>query len=168
MEVLGDAVALLDQSNGAIGLVQGIEISHSKWAQTYYFVVNSNSDMTLTHEDNSQHLYTYAPITIELSSENDTLESSVSFTFGDLGDTIPQLIDAFIYDEEIELPKLSYRSWLIGSYALPYMVAKDLEIENITRTWEGTKADARAPSLNDSGNGEVYNATDDPSLIGYY
>ena len=47
-------------------------------------------------------------------------------------------------------------------------MARNLEIEKISRDWQGTRADAKAPSLNDSGNGEVYSVSTDPSLIGFY
>lgn len=168
MEILDEASALLDQSGGAIGLLESIEISHSKWDKVYRFAVNSNESVILKHEDGSSYLYEYAPISITRSADADTLEQEISFVFGDLGDTIPKLIDSFINDEVIEFPILSYRAYLIDSYENPIFVARNLEIEKINRDWQGTRADAKAPSLNDSGNGEVYSVSTDPSLIGFY
>lgn len=168
MEILDEASALLDQSSGVIGLLECIEISHPKWDEVYRFVVNSNESVVLTHEDGSSHLYEYAPITISRSADAETLEQELNFVFADLGDTIPRLIDTFIDDEAIDLPVLSYRAYIIGSYENPIFVARGLEIETINRDWQGTRAGAKAPSLNDSGNGEVYNASTDPSLIGFY
>lgn len=168
MEILDEASALLDQSSGVIGLLESIEISHPKWDKVYRFIVNSNESAVLTHEDGSSYFYEYAPITITRSADAETLEQELNFIFADLGDTIPRLIDAFINDEVIDLPVLSYRAYIIGSYENPIFVVRDLEIETINRDWQGVRVDAKAPSLNDSGNGEVYNASSDPSLIGFY
>lgn len=168
MEILDEASALLDQSSGVIGLLESIEISHPKWDKVYRFAVNSNEPVFLTHEDGLSYLYEYAPITISRSSDADTLEQELNFVFADLGDTIPKLIDTFINDEFIALPILSYRAYIIGNYENPIFVVRGLEIETINRDWQGTRADARAPSLNDTGNGEVYNTSNDPSLIGFY
>lgn len=168
MEITDEMLSLLDQSSGVIGLIECIEISHSKWPSVLRYVINSNEPLILTHEDGLSFPYTYAPIAITRSSDSDTLEQELTFSFGDLGDTVPQLIDLFIHDEVIELPIVSYRSYITGKYSSPIFVARNLELESISRDWQGTRGDSKAPSLNESGNGEVYSASTDPSLIGFY
>lgn len=168
MEITAEMSSLLDQSAGPTGLIECIEISHSKWPAILRYVINSSEPMVLTHENGQAFEYVYAPISITRSSEEDTLEQELSFSLGDVGETVPLLIDLIIHDEEIELPLVSYRAYLIGQYDSPIFVARDLELENVTRDWKGTQGDSKAPGLNDSGNGEVYSASTDPSLIGFY
>lgn len=161
-------LSVLDQTAGPTGLIECIEISHSKWPSVLRYVINSSEAMMLTHEDGQSFEYIYAPIKVSRSTDEDTLEQELSFSFGDLGETVPALIDLIIHDEEIELPLVSYRAYLIGQYDSPIFVARDLELEKVTRDWQGTQGDSKAPGLNDSGNGEVYSASTDPSLIGFY
>lgn len=168
MEVTSEMLAVLDQSAGPAGLVECIEISHSKWPLVLRYVINSYDAMTLTHEDDQAFEYNYAPVKITRSSDQDTLEQELSFTLGDVGEAVPALIDLFIHDEEVELPMVSYRAYLMGQYDVPIFVARDLELESVSRDWQGTRGDSRAPGLNDNGNGEVYSASTDPSLIGFY
>jgi len=159
---------LLDQQNGAIGLIECLEISHSKWGKVYRFVINSNWDMDLKHEDGTTHTYTYAPISVTRSIDSETLEQTITFAFSELGSVMPTLIDTFIEDEEFELPKVSYRAYVTENYDAPIFVTRDLEVVSLTRDWQGARVDCEAPSLNENGNGEVYSASTDPSLIGFY
>lgn len=168
MQVTGEMRELLDQSEGAIGKVECLEISHPKWSQVYHFQITSNEDLVLTHEDGQSYNYEYAQMTITKSTDSETLEQEINFFFGDLGEVVPNLIDAFINDEEFDLPVVTYRAYIMGKYDSPLFVARGLEIDNVTRDWQGARADAKAPSLNEYGNGGVYNATDDPSLKGFY
>lgn len=168
MEITNEMLAVLDQSTGPAGLIECIEISHSKWPLILRYVINSNEAMNLTHEDGQAFEYTYAPVSISRSTDQDTLEQELSFTLGDVGEAVPTLIDLFIHDEVIELPNVSYRAYLMGKYDVPIFVARDLELESVTRDWQGTRGDSRAPGLNDNGNGEIYSASTDPSLIGFY
>ena len=168
MEIIGEASQLLDQSSGAIGKLECLEISHPKWPKAYRFQISSNQDVTLTHEDGLSYLYEYAQITISRATDSETLEQEVTFFFGDLGEIVPNLLDYFINDEEFDLPVVTYRAYIMDKYSSPIFVARGLELDSITRDWQGARSDAKAPSLNEYGNGEVYNATDDPSLKGFY
>lgn len=168
MEITDEMALLLDQSSGVIGLIESLEISHPKWSQVYRFVVNSNESMTLRDEYGESHTYDYSPISVTRSADADTLEQEITLFFADVGNVVPWLIDAFINDDRITLPIVTYRAYITENYANPIFVARDLEIESVSRDWQGTRCDAKAPSLNESGNGDVYNASSDPSLIGFY
>lgn len=168
MEITDEMRSVFDQSSGPAGLLECIEISHSKWPSVLRYAINSSEAMMLTHESGQSFEYIYAPVSITRSSDEDTLEQELSFSLGDVGETVPQLIDLIIHDEVVEIPLVSYRAYLIGQYDSPIFVARDLELEGVTRDWKGTRGDSKAPGLNDSGNGEVYSASTDPSLIGFY
>lgn len=167
MEITDAMLSVLDQSSGPTGLLECIEITHSKWGD-YRYVTNSSRDMVLTHEDGSSHTYTAAPIELAKSTDEDNLDQSIGFTIGDLGETIPNLLDLIINDEEIELPMVAYRAYIIGNYTTPTIISKNLELLSFSRDWQASQGEASAPGLNESGNGEVYSASTDPSLIGFY
>ena len=95
-------------------------------------------------------------------------QSQSTFTLGDLGEVVPKLIDLFIYDEDVVLPTISHRMYFIGQYDAPLTVVSDLELDSITRDWQGMRCEAKAPGLNNNGNGEIYSASKYPSLIGFY
>lgn len=168
MEITTEMLTLLDQTAGPAGLLECIEISHPNWPSVLRYVVNSSESMILTHEDGQSFEYTYAPVNITRAADEDTLDQELSFTLGDVGEVVPELIDLIIHDEVIELPLVSYRAYLIGQHDSPIFVARNLELESVTRDFKGTRGDSKAPGLNDNGNGEVYSASTDPSLIGFY
>lgn len=168
MQVTNEMLSVLDQSAGPTGLVEFLEITQPKWPYPLRYVVNSSQAINVFHENGSQVTYAPAPITISRSSEENTLDQELGFTLGDLGEAVPQLIDLFIHDEVIELPLVSYRAYLVGQYNTPVWVARNLELESVTRDWKGTQGESRAPGLNDNGNGDLYSASTDKSLIGFY
>lgn len=161
-------LSVLDQESGPIGLLECVEISHPKWPEVLRYAVQTSMDLTLTHEDGNSFTYTPMHIVITKSADTHTLDQEIKITVGDVGAVIPGLIDLFIFDEEIELPILNYRGYLIGRYNKPVVVFKDLEIEGVTRDQKATTCEARSPSLNETGNGDRYSASTDPSLEGFY
>ena len=168
MEITEEVKQILDQSNGPLGIIEAIEISHSKWPRVLRYVSNSNIPLMLTHENGQTYQYIYAQIKIERSTDSETLEQELSFVFGDLGGVVPELVDLFIKDEVIEYPLVTYRAYFMGKYDTPIFIARDLELDSVTRDWKGASCKSKAPSLNELGNGEVYTASSDPALIGFY
>ncbi len=168
MEITEEVKQILDQSNGPLGIVEAIEISHSKWPRVLRYVSNSNIPLMLTHENGQSYQYVYAQIKIERSTDSETLEQELNFVFGDLGGIVPELVDLFIKDEVIEYPLVTYRAYFMGKYDTPIFIARDLELDKVTRDWKGASCQSKAPSLNELGNGEVYTASSDPALIGFY
>jgi len=92
----------------------------------------------------------------------------ISLTHEDGRTTIPDLIKLVLQDDEITTPILNYRAYIIGRYDVPAYVVKDLEVVTVTRDYRGSSFEAQAPGLNDSGNGEIYSASTDESLEGFY
>ena len=168
MQISEDMLNVLDQSAGPMGLIESVEISHSKWPSVQRFVTNSNLNLVLKHEDGQSFEYIFAPLTISKSAENGNLDQGLNIKIGDVGEVIPVLIDLILEDDDIELPKVNYRAYFIGQYDSPIVVARALDLESITRDWKGSECEVAAPGLNDNGNGEVYSASTDPSLISFY
>ncbi|MCR4530835.1 hypothetical protein [Acinetobacter venetianus] len=167
-EVTPEMLAVLDQSAGAVGLIECVEISHPNWTETLRYVVNSNEAITLTHEDSLYYEYKPTVISIQRSADIDTLEQTLKLSVGDLGEQIPDLIDLVIQDDEIIQPIVNYRAYIMGNYATPCFIVKGLLVEGVARDFKGSTIEANAAGLNDSGNGEIYSASTDPSLIGFY
>ena len=169
MEITQDLInAVLDQSSSAVGMLEAIEISHSKWPNVLRYINDGDLPLNLKHEDGLSYEYQYAQIKITRSSNSDTLDQELSFNFGDSGEIVPKLIDAFILDEEIEFPIVNYRVYLVGAYDAPVLIARNLELDSITRDNQGASCQSKAPSLNENGNGDRYTVDLFPSLIGYY
>ena len=78
MEITEEVKQILDQSNGPLGIVEAIEISHSKWPRVLRYVSNSNIPLMLTHENGQSYQYIYAQIKIERSTDSETLEQERS------------------------------------------------------------------------------------------
>lgn len=168
MQISEDMLNVLDQSSGPFGLIECVEISHSKWSSVQRFVTNSNLNLVLKHEDSQSFEYVFAPLNISKTAESGNLDQGLNIKIGDVGELIPDLIDLILDDEDIELPKVNYRAYFIGQYDSPVVVARALDLESITRDWKGSECEVVAPGLNDNGNGEVYSASTDPSLISFY
>lgn len=166
--VTPEMLAVLDQSAGAVGLLECVEISHPNFPETLRYVVNSSEPITLTHEDSQSFEYKPTVISVERSADVDTLDQSLKMSIGDSGLQIPDLTDLIIQDDEIIQPVVNYRAYIMGSYDAPCFIAKGLLIDSVARDWKGSTIEANAAGLNDSGNGEIYSASTDPSLIGFY
>ncbi|MBD1224934.1 DUF1833 family protein [Acinetobacter seifertii] len=168
MIVTDEMLAVLDQSSGPVGLLECIEVSHPNWPRVLRYIVNSSESINLTHEDGQTFTYSYAPLNITRSNEEENLDQKITAAIGDVGSEIPELVDRILQDAVKVSPILNYRAYVIGKYDTPCTFAKDLEVIVITRDWKGTSFEAQAPGLNNSGNGEIYSASTDPSLEGFY
>lgn len=166
--VTPEMLNVLDQSLGAVGLLECVEVSHPNWPSVLRYVVNSNEALTLKHEDNQSFEYQPTVIKVERSSDSETLDQKLNLIIGDVGQQIPDLIDLVIQDDEIIQPVVNYRSYIMGNYDVPCVVYKGLLIDSITRDWKGSSCECNAAGLNESGTGEIYTASTDPSLIGFY
>lgn len=161
--ITDEMLAVLDQSSGPVGLLECIEVSHPNWPRVLRYIVNSSDPMDLTHEDGQTFTYSFAPLNITRSNEEENLDQKITAAIGDVGSEIPDLVDLVLKDPVRIPPILNYRAYVIGKYDLPCTYAKGLEVIVITRDWKGTSFEAQAPGLNDSGNGEIYSASTDPS-----
>lgn len=168
MIVTDEMLAVLDQTSGPVGLLECIEVSHPNWPRVLRYIVNGSEPMDLTHEDGQTFTYSYAPLNITRGNEEENLDQKITAAIGDVGSEIPELVDLILQDAERISPILNYRAYIIGKYDTPSTFAKDLEVTVITRDWKGTSFEAQAPGLNNSGNGQVYSPSTDPSLEGFY
>jgi len=144
-----------------------LEISHSKFTQTYYIVRNATQGVTVTHEDGSTHDYQYYPLKLKLSGPQENLDHVLTATFGDLGEIIPSEIDAIrAGDGFAEYPVVRYRVYRSDDLATVLYGPLYLQIKRLNPIAEGCTFEASAPSLNVNATGERYKLSRFPMLRG--
>ncbi|MGH1941398.1 DUF1833 family protein, partial [Acinetobacter baumannii] len=98
MIITDEMLAVLDQSSGPVGLLECIEVSHPNWPRVLRYIVNSSDPMDLTHEDGQTFTYSFAPLNITRSNEEENLDQKITAAIGDVGSEIPDLVDLVLKD----------------------------------------------------------------------
>lgn len=136
--------------------IECLEISHSNFSQTYRVVRNAVDGITVTHEDGMQYAYEYYPLKIKENTSRANLDYGFDITLGDLGELIPNEIDAIrAADNFSEKPIIYYRTYSSELLTEPLFGPVKLEIKDFPFVKEGVQFTARAPSLNINKTGEI-------------
>lgn len=144
-----------------------LEISHSSFSKVYRIVRNACNGVTVKLEDNTYKTFDYLPVRITLQNDTDDLDQIIKIQLGDLGEIIPTELDRISQDNTfLEKPKVIYRTYQSNDLDNILNGPFVLEIKAFTFTREGCAFDAKAPSLNLSKTGLVYNFDDFPTLRG--
>jgi hypothetical protein len=157
-------------SSAAIGEVDCLEISHSAFSQTHYLVRNYLAGVTVTHEDETEHEYTYCPMKLSLQKLREDLDFILNIQLGDVGEILNNEVQAILAAAETdpeamaELPQVIYRTYRSDDFSVPLFGPAVLGIKRLGMTAEGSSFDAKAPSLNANGTGEVYSFARFPML----
>lgn len=148
--------------------IETLEISHDDFTRTYYVQKNVTEDVVLTLEDYSDQTFEYYPLRIKpLRSSND-LEAGVEVILGDLGQVIPQEIDAVRAAGGMETkPVVKYREYRSDDLTQPMFGPITLEITSVNRSRDGSSFTAKAQGLNLNRTGERYTFERFPMLRGY-
>lgn len=156
-------------SNSSIVQLEGLEISHPNFTQTYYVCRNcSRAGITLTHEDSTSHAYIYYPLKIKAAVADETLECKLQITMGDLGEILPKEFDAvFAANGFGTKPTVKYRTWRSDDLTTPLYGPLTLQITTFSSQADATQFDAGAPSLNINLTGEEYTIDRFPMLRGF-
>ncbi|TLU02017.1 DUF1833 domain-containing protein, partial [Acinetobacter baumannii] len=112
MIITDEMLAVLDQSSGPVGLLECIEVSHPNWPRVLRYIVNSSDPMDLTHEDGQTFTYSFAPLNITRSNEEENLDQKITAAIGDVGSEIPDLVDLVLKDSVRIPPILNYRAYV--------------------------------------------------------
>lgn len=148
--------------------VETLEISHSSFSQTFYIVRNATQGFTAMLETGETKTFEYYPLRISpLGSKND-LDQVIKIELGDLGELIPQEIDAVSLANNFdERPVVKYRSYRSDDLTAPLIGPWILEISNFSFNLDGCTFEAKAPSLNINATGEFYKVARFPMLRGF-
>lgn len=155
-------------STGDIVQLELIEVSHPNFTQTYRIVRNAVAGVTVTLEDSSVQTFDYYPLQIKQSPVTDDLDQKVSITLGDLGQVLPQELDAVNSAGGFTIkPTLKYRTYRSDDLSVPLYGPLVFELENLSFNDEGVSFDAVAPRLNQLSTGEIYTFERFPMLKGF-
>jgi hypothetical protein len=154
-------------SKSSIVELELLEISHSKFTQTYYIVRNHVAGVTVTHEDSTSHAYTYYPLRCSLTGPRDDLDHILRVEFGDLGEIIPAEIDSIRTNDGFnEFPVVKFRTYRSDVLTSVLYGPLLLEVRTFTFTKNGSQFEAKAPTLNVNKTGETYKIARFPMLRG--
>jgi len=154
-------------SPSSIVQLELLELSHTNFSHTYYIVRNATLGVTVTHEDATEHEYSYYPLRLSLTGPRDDLDQILKVELGDLGDIIPTELDNIKAASGFnELPKVIYRIYRSDDLTTPLYGPIVLELKTFVFTDEGAAFNASAPSLNVNKTGESYSLPRFPMLRG--
>lgn len=157
----------LNSSSNTVQL-ETFELSHPNFSKVYYVVRNAVNGITAILETLVSVDFEYYPLRIESAGVKDDLDQSIKISFGDLGEVLPLELDLIENAEGFNVkPVLIYRTYRSDDLTAPLFGPIVLECVNFTFSKEGATFEAKAPSLNISKTGEVYNINRFPMLRGF-
>lgn len=157
--------------NGYSSVVQFecIELIHPNFTKTYRIVRNNTNGVTVKHENDVAYPYEYYPLKITPSSSRDDLDFSLKLEFGDLGEILPNELDAIRSSDGFDIkPVFKYRTYRSDNLDTVMFGPMVLEISEFSFDKDGAAFQAKAPSLNISNTGEIYSIDRFPSLREFF
>ena len=146
-----------------------VEVTHPNFTQPYRIVRNARDGVTVNLSDAEPAVsFSYYPARVEQLGARDDLEAAIRVDLGDLGEVIPQEIDA-VAEAGGFMTKPAVRYWAFRSDQLgePMYGPLHLEVPSISFTEEGSSFEAKAPALNSTKTGRRYTLDDFPMLRGF-
>lgn len=132
-------------------------ISHSCFSKIYHIVRNAANGLTVTLENGSTQLFEYYPLKIEKGETGDDLDQVMTITLGDLGEIFPNEFDRVrSMNGFSEKPKVVYRVYRSDDLSAPMYGPIDLQADDFASTADGVGFVAKAPFLNVSKTGEIF------------
>jgi len=142
-------------SKSSVAMFETLEISHPNFTQVYRVVRNHCEGITATIETDEQVFFQYLPMSIERMKTLNNLDFGLKVTFGDLGEIIPNEIDAVMAADGRHIqPTVKYRIYRSDDLTEPLDDVWTLEIKQMGFTSEGCTFEAGAPEMNSNGTGE--------------
>lgn len=163
-----DYVAYFLSSKSSVVYLETLEISHPSFSRTYWVVRNAVGGITATLETAVEQAFEYYPLRIRPIGASDDLDQTLRVDLGDLGEIIPQEIDAIREAGTMGIkPTVKYRAWRSDDLAAPLVGPLVLEIAELSSNQEGSSFEAKAASLNVNRTGELYRIERFPMLRGF-
>lgn len=141
-----------------------IEISHSSFSQIYRKVRNNSYGVTIPAIGE----FDYYPMRLTPIASRENLDFGLKVDLGDLGEILPTELDRVMTDATFsEKPSFRYWTYRSDDLTAPLFGPLLLEITTFSFTREGASFEAKAPSLNINGTGEIYTFERFPMLRGF-
>lgn len=155
-------------SRSDVVLLDTIEISHTQLSQTYRFVRNSLSDITVTLEDTlTQAIFTYLPMRLTQGEVRGAVEQSLTVELGDVGEILPNELDNIISNNAMqEKPIVTYRAYASNHLTAPLIVNR-LFGHHLSFNKEGAVFEAKTSLINHNRTGIQYILAVFPMLKGF-
>lgn len=146
-----------------------LEISHPYFTQTYRIVRNNADGITvnLTPGDEG-FLFQFYPVGVSTVNSSDDLDTGIKIDFGDLGQVIPNEIDALIEVDGFRTkPAVRYWTYRSDDLTQPIFGPVELEVTTMDMNGQGSSFEAHAPLINLKRTGELYTLARFPMLRGF-
>lgn len=145
-----------------------LEITHPNFSKAYRIVRNAVSGVTVTLETGEIATFDYYPLRIVTSGARDDLDSSIRIDLGDLGEILPDELDAVtLANGFAKKPTVKYREYRSDDLKNVLNGPLVLEVTTFSFKREGSSFEAKAPSLNINRTGEIYDFDRFPMLRGF-
>jgi hypothetical protein len=150
-----------------IVMLELIELSHPDFTKTYRLVRNATNGVTVTLETAASATFEYYPLKINKGDTRENLDQSITLTFGDLGEVLPNELDVVLEANNfVTKPILKYRIYRSDDLTAPLEVIT-LEVQSISFQKIGAVIEARSKALNINKTGEIYTIDRFPMLKGF-
>lgn len=147
-----------------------IELTHPNFTRDYRLVRNARRGVTATINVGGTPTATafqFYPLRIRRDSASDDLSEGLTLDVGDLGELIPQEIDAIENAAGMSVrPRLRYWAFRSDDLVSPILGPYEYEVKTISRSPLGASIKAGAPELAMSATGESYTPERFPMLRG--
>ena len=153
-------------TKSSVAELELIEISHTDFSSSYYYVRNHTDGVTVTLEGVlGSRAFTYCPMQItEISAQGD-LDFALRIQLGDLGEDLAAELDAVVTaDGMSEEPQLIYRTYQSDDLTAPMVGPITLNVKKMAFNEDGVEFEAIADRANSQRTGEVYSANRFPML----
>jgi Domain of unknown function (DUF1833) len=149
-----------------IVMLETISLSHTNLSKTYRLVKNKTDGLVAKLENGSTVTFDYMPMSISRGGIAQNIDQSISVTFGDLGEILPQELDLIAEADNFDVkPILTYRTYRSDDLEAP-IEKLELKVEGISFNSEGALIEAKTKSMNINGTGELYRIDRFPMLRG--
>lgn len=165
---MSDYVGFFLNSRSDVIQFETLQISHQFFTKRYDVVMNATNGLTVTLETAEVVNFEYYPLRISNMGTRENLDFGIKVDFGDLGEIIPEEIDAIHETDGFGFkPLIVYRTYRSDDLTSPLYGPLVLEATSFSFTREGSTFEAKAPSLNINSTGEIYDLERFPMLRGF-
>lgn len=146
-----------------------LEISHPFFTKTYRICRNNADGITVDLSPTElNYFFQFYPIAISTVDARDDMDTGIQVNFGDLGEIIPQEIDALIEVDGFRTkPTVRYWNYRSDDLTSPLFGPIELEVTSMDFSDQGCAFEAHAPLINLNKTGERYVLSRFPMLRGF-
>ncbi len=138
-----------------------LEITHPNFTKPYRFARNAVEGITLQ----DGRFFQYYPAKIKTISGEDNLDYGINVSLGDLSEVLPPEIKQLRATDNLSIkPTVSHWVYRSDDLSAPMKQSINLELDDFSFNHESSFFVAKAPTLNNSKTGRVYNVEDFPMM----